>query len=83
LAVPLEWDQLENAERLSACGAGIRISRAKCTAASVGAAIQALLHTPQYRENARRIQQSFARLDKANAAIDRLESIAAARGASA
>lgn len=78
LAVPIEWDQLENAARLEHCGAGIRLSRRQCTPASIRASIGRLLDDPRHRDSAIRIQASFARAELNDAALERLEALAPA-----
>lgn len=75
LAVPLEWDQLENAARLEHCGAGVRLSRRHCTAASIRSAVTSLLDNPRYRDQARRIQTSFDKAEQNDAALERLEAL--------
>ena len=76
LAVPLEWDQLENAQRLITSGAGIGLPRARCTVAAVRAAVRDLLSKPSFRAHARRIGQSFDALADSAGAIGRLEELA-------
>lgn len=76
LAVPLEWDQLENGARLEHCGAGIRLTRGQCTAARIRAAVNSLLANPGYRHHASRIQASFERAEQnSGGALERLEAL--------
>lgn len=76
LAVPLEWDQLENAARLEACGAGIRIARRHCTSAAVGRAIASLMEDARYRRQAAHMADSFARAASDIRPIELLEAAA-------
>lgn len=78
LAVPLEWDQLENAARLEACGAGTRLARRHCTSSAVGRAVATLMDEPGYRRQASRIATGFAKAESDPEPLDRLEEAAAA-----
>ena len=75
LAAPLEWDQTENAQRLVNCGAGIRISLASCRADVIKPLVRMLQTDPSFRDNARRIGESFRLAAASNIALERMESL--------
>jgi len=79
VVVPMEWDQLENAQRVVEAGAGLRISPRRCNAKRLRAAVESVLTKPSFAENARRIAASFSRYDQGHDAARLLESVHARR----
>jgi len=75
IVIPMEWDQLENAQRVAEAGAGIRIPLRKCTARRLRAAVERLLREPSFAQNARRIGESFARYGQGRTAAELLENL--------
>jgi len=55
VVVPMMWDHVDNAERVVANGAGVRLSPRRCTPERLRAAVQRVLENPSYRQNARRL----------------------------
>jgi MGT family glycosyltransferase len=81
VVVPMEWDQLENAQRVVEAGAGLRISPRRCSAKRLRAAVERVLTEPSFAENARRIAASFSRYEEGHEAVRLLESMYARRPA--
>ncbi len=81
VVVPMEWDQLENAQRVVEAGAGLRIPPRRCSAKRLRAAVDRVLTEPSFAENARRIAASFSRYDESHEAVRLLESVCARRPA--
>ncbi len=73
VVVPMEWDQLENAQRIVEAGAGLRISPRRCTAKRLRAAVRRVLAEPAFTENAKRIAASFSRYEEGHEAARLLE----------
>lgn len=74
IVAPTEWDKPENARRVVEAGAGIWLPARKLAPEGVRAAVRHLLSEPAYRENARRIAASLARVGPERAA-DLLETL--------
>jgi UDP:flavonoid glycosyltransferase YjiC (YdhE family) len=64
---PIIADQVERA------GAGVRIKFARATVPMLRAAVETVLHQPDHRKAAERVQASFAHAGGPPAAADRLE----------
>jgi MGT family glycosyltransferase len=79
VVIPMEWDQLENAQRVVECGAGLRLSPGRCNGQSLRGALERVMTDPSFANNARRIAASFARYETGQEAAELLESLA--RGA--
>jgi len=75
VVVPMEWDQLENAQRVVEAGAGLRISPRQCTAKRLRAAVERVLTEPSFAENAKRIAASFSRYREGEEAARLLETM--------
>ncbi|HXI42118.1 MAG TPA: nucleotide disphospho-sugar-binding domain-containing protein, partial [Bryobacteraceae bacterium] len=75
VVVPMEWDQLENAQRVVEAGAGLRISPRRCSAKRLRAAVERVLTEPSFAENAKRIAASFARYQEGMEAARLLENM--------
>jgi MGT family glycosyltransferase len=78
VVVPMEWDQLENAQRVAEAGAGIRLSVAECTGPRLRQAVDQLLSSPPYRANARKLADSFSRYGGGVEAARLIENLGAA-----
>lgn len=59
--VPMQWDHLENAQRVVEAGVGVRLSPRRCTPERVRAAAMRVLNEPAFRQNAQRLATVFAR----------------------
>jgi UDP:flavonoid glycosyltransferase YjiC (YdhE family) len=70
--VPLFADQPDNAERIAALGAGLRLDGVS----GLGDAVTALLEDPAYRANARAVASEIAALEPIAAAVPLLADIA-------
>jgi UDP:flavonoid glycosyltransferase YjiC (YdhE family) len=77
IIVPTEWDKPDIARRVVETGAGIRLSPAECTPQGLRAAVEKVLGTPSFRQNAQRMAAAFARYGGPQAAADLLEELAA------
>lgn len=77
VVIPMEWDQLENAQRVVECGAGLRLAPSRCTAATLRAAVERVLNSPAFASNARRIAGSFARYGQGEEAARLLDTVLA------
>lgn len=75
VVVPSDWDQPENARRVEAAGAGIRIPLWQLSAGQLRTAIQAVLSEPSYREAAMSLQEDFKRYGGAELAAELLEGL--------
>ena len=73
---PTEWDRQENAQRVVEAGAGIRIPAERCTPQRLRAAVEQVLRTPSYRNNARRLAAACARYPGPSQAAELLEKLA-------
>jgi MGT family glycosyltransferase len=79
VVVPMEWDQLENAQRVAEAGAGLRVPLARCTPASLRAAVERVLEGGTFKQRAERIAASFARYGNGARAAELLEALAERR----
>jgi MGT family glycosyltransferase len=79
VVVPMEWDQFENAQRVSFVGAGIRLSVSACTPARLREAVLTVLQNPRYAESARRIAGIFSRCGQAREAAGLIAGLAGSR----
>ena len=70
-------DKPEVANRVARAGAGINLKTPRPTAAQVHDAVHAVLGTPTYREQARRLQAELARHDAPTESAALLEQLAA------
>ncbi len=75
VCLPLVADQPDNAARIAAAGAGIRLSP-RSTPARIAAAIERVLVENRFRDNARRIGALIRRERGADTAADELETLA-------
>ena len=78
VVVPMEWDQLDNAQRIVESGAGVRLPLRKCSPERLRAAVENVLADPRYRRNAERMAEDFARHPQAAGAAQLLEDLVAA-----
>ena len=78
IVVPTEWDKPENAQRVVAAGAGLRLSPRHCTPERLHAAVEQVLGDPTFRQNAQRLATTFSRYGGADRAAELLESLAPA-----
>lgn len=76
IVTPIRDDQPIIAQQVADAGAGIRLKYARVRAAEIRAALQSVLHTPDYAAGARRVQQSFRAAGGAPTAADHLEAVA-------
>ena len=74
VCIPLVGDQPDNAARVVARGAGIRLGR-DATPEQIRAAIQRVLTQPGFGESARRMAGILAKEDGAHAAAEEIESV--------
>lgn len=81
VVAPMEWDQLENAQRVVEAGAGLRISPRRCNARRLRAAVETVLGDPSFVRNARRIAASFSRYGIGEEAARLLENLGPRRDA--
>jgi MGT family glycosyltransferase len=79
VVVPMEWDQFENAQRISSAGAGIRLSVSACTPARLRRAVLTVLENPGYAESARRIAGVFSRCGQSREAAGLIAGLAGSR----
>ena len=75
--VPTTWDKPDNARRVVAAGVGIRLSPRRCTPETLRAAVQQVLTTPSYRDNAARMARTLAAAPGAAGAAQLLEGLVA------
>jgi MGT family glycosyltransferase len=80
VCIPLVADQPDNAARIVAAGAGIRLSP-RSTTARIAAAIERVLVEKRFREGARRMAVLMGLERGADTAADELETLATGRGA--
>jgi len=76
IIIPTEWDKPEMAQRAVATGAALRLSPKNCSPARLRAAVEHILSTPSFRQNARRMAEIFARYRGPAAAAELLEELA-------
>jgi len=74
VCIPLVGDQPDNAARVVAHGAGIRLER-DATPERISAAIQRVLTEPGFGKSARRMAGALAKEDGAQAAAEEIESV--------
>ena len=74
VCIPLIADQPENAVRVVARGAGVRLSR-EASPEEIRAAIQRVVGEPRYREGARKLATVLAREDGAKRAATEIEAL--------
>lgn len=74
--VPMEWDQFENARRVVAAGAGVRLEGRRCTPQALRAAVETVLSDPAFRDNAARLGAASARCGGPDRAAALLEELA-------
>ena len=77
--VPMEWDQLENAQRVVEAGAGVRLSMSQCTPERIRAAVDRVLSDPSFSGNARRLADSFTRYGNGQRAAQLIETLQTAK----
>lgn len=75
LCLPMGRDQNDNAARVAARGAGLRLM-ANADAAEIRAALQSLLRSPDFATAARRLGAAIADAEPATALVDELEALA-------
>ncbi len=75
VVVPLMWDQMENAQRVSQAGAGVRLSSHLCSPRRLRKAVERVLNGPAYRENAQRLAESLRRFRGPVQAAELLENM--------
>jgi UDP:flavonoid glycosyltransferase YjiC (YdhE family) len=75
VCIPLVGDQPDNAARVAARGAGVRLS-AVASPELIRHAIQRVLTDPRFRDNARRLAATMTWNDGAERAVTELESVA-------
>jgi MGT family glycosyltransferase len=78
IIVPTEWDKPDIARRVVETGAGLRLAPSQCTPERLRAAVQQVLTTPSFRQNAQRMAAAFARYGGPLAAAELLEQLPAA-----
>jgi MGT family glycosyltransferase len=79
VVVPMEWDQLENAQRVAEVGAGLRVPLGRCTPSSLRAAVERVLGGGTFKQSAERIAASFARYGNGTRAAELLEALTEGR----
>jgi MGT family glycosyltransferase len=79
IIVPTDWDKPDIARRVVETGAGIRLAPDQCTPKRLRAAVEHVLGTPSFRQNAKRMADIFARYGGPAAAADLLEELAGVR----
>jgi MGT family glycosyltransferase len=78
ICMPMGRDQPDNAARLCASGAGIRLSP-RASAARIQRSIEGMLHDPAYRAAAQAMQARLAEDEQAGRALSELEALPPAR----
>jgi MGT family glycosyltransferase len=79
VVAPIAQDQFILADQVVRAGAGLRLRADRASGDDVRRAVQAVLHEPQYREAAKRIQRSFQETGGATAAADAIEALTRSR----
>ena len=82
VVVPLGRDQLDNAARVEACGAGLRLSPG-ASASRIAQAVRRVLDEPRFRERARHMAAIVARDVREDRAVAEMEALARGTGTSA
>ncbi len=75
IIIPTEWDKPDIARRVIESGAGIRLAPQECTPNRLRAAVEQVLNTPSFRQNAQRMAAAFARYGGPLAAAELLEAL--------
>ncbi|MEA3337603.1 MAG: methyltransferase domain-containing protein [Chloroflexota bacterium] len=75
VVVPMQWDHLENAQRVVEAGAGLRISPGKCTPERLQAAVERVLNEPSFRLRAQEMGSTFKQYGGPDYAVDLLEKL--------
>jgi MGT family glycosyltransferase len=75
VVVPLGRDQKDNAARVEACGAGLRLS-AGASAQRIADAVRRVLGEPRFRESAQRMSAVIARDVRDDRAVAEMEALA-------
>jgi UDP:flavonoid glycosyltransferase YjiC (YdhE family) len=78
VVIPMEWDQLENAQRVAGSGAGIRLSLKNCDGPRLREAVERVLGDPSFGRNARRLAASFTRYGNGRKAAELIEGLSLA-----
>lgn len=76
VAVPLNHEHHDFAQRLVEQGSGIRIDKKKVTPENLRAAVKRILTEPSFKEAAKKVQASIAHYDARKGAADALEGLA-------
>jgi UDP:flavonoid glycosyltransferase YjiC (YdhE family) len=79
--VPTHWDKPDNAQRVVAAGAGLRLSPRQCTAQRLRDAVERVLHEPRFRARAQELARALAAApgaDGRGGAAELLEALARA-----
>jgi MGT family glycosyltransferase len=79
VVVPTGWDLPENAQRVAASGAGLRLAPRDCTSHRVRAAVERVLGDRSYREKATRLGAALRERGGAGQAAFLIEDFAATR----
>lgn len=77
VVAPIRDDQPAVAGQVTRAGAGVRVRFNRAGAAHINAALDAVLHDPDYRAAAQRVGRSFREAGGATAAATHLEQLAA------
>lgn len=79
VCLPLAADQLYNAFRVAACGAGLRLDWRGLTPDAVRGAVRCVLEEEVFRQNARRLRREIEALPPVEAGVEHLERLCADR----
>lgn len=79
IIVPTEWDKPDIARRVVETGAGLLLEPKRCTPKGLREAVEQVLGTPSFRQNAQRMAAAFARYGGPLAAAELLEKLADGR----
>ena len=79
IIVPTEWDKPEIARRIEHSGVGLRLTPRHCTPRGMREAVEHVLKTPSFRQNAQRIAAIFAKYRGSATAAEMLEELAGSR----
>jgi len=79
VVVPLGRDQLDNAARVEACGAGVRLA-AGASASQIAKAVRQALEEPRFRERAQHMAAIIARDVREDRAVAEMETLASGAG---
>jgi MGT family glycosyltransferase len=75
VVVPMQWDHLENAQRVMEAQAGLRLAPKHCTPERLRAAVEQVLEVQSFREHAQRLATAFARCGGPKRAAELLEGL--------